>query len=223
MQIFLLQHEDEAIQKIPITERQLHYAAAGGVGRAFELTVLEYPFSFWQNSTLTEKDIPTDFDLDNYLVSIYKVMGNYISSFSDEENERYFTHYYMTYQTGYYKYDITPLKKYLHYFTAENPTPVLLPTDIPRHAYDPAFGNKINAWLADKGNNILYIYGGRDTWSACKAEFTNKVNAKRYVLPGANHGAARIKNMSASMQQEFGNAIETMSGLKPIFSTLNGK
>lgn len=221
LQIFLLQHEKEAIEKIPLPEKQLHYSAVGGVGQAFEYTVLEYPFSFWQISMLKEKDIPTNNNLDSIMASIYKVFGSYISSFSDEQNEAFNTHYYMTWQTGYYKYDITPFKKYLHYFTKANPTSAILPPGIPRHPYDPEFEKKINAWLAVKGNNILYIYGGRDTWTACKADFTDAVNAKRFVLPGANHRYARIRYMPPSMQQEFGDALNSMTGLIANFSALS--
>ncbi len=221
LQMFLLQHEKEAIQKIPFPERQLHYSAVGGVGQAYEYAVLEYPFAFWQTTTLQEEDIPSDEDLDSYLASLYKVFGNYISGFSDEMTKNYYTHYYMTWQTGYYKYDITPLKKYLQYFTSENPTSAILPPGIPRHPYDPGFDKKINEWIATKGNNILYIYGGRDTWSACKADFTDKVNAKLFMVPGANHYLARIKNMPPAMQKDFGEALKRMTGLTPDFSKLN--
>ncbi len=220
LQIFLLQHEKEAIQKIPLPERQLHYTAAGGVGQAFEYTVLEYSFSFWQISTLKEKDIPVNNNLDSCLESVYKVFGSYIAGFSDEQSESYYTHFYMTYQTGYYKYDITPFRKYLHYFTKANPTAAYLPPGIHRHPYDPEFEKKINAWLAAKGNNILYIYGGRDTWTACEADFTHQVNAERFVIPGANHYYARIKNMPPSMQHEFGEALKSMTGLTANFSAL---
>lgn len=223
LQIFLLQHEKEAIQKIPFPERQLHYTAVGGVGQAFEYTVLEYPFSFWQISTLQEKDIPTDADLDDYLASVYKVFGSYIANFSDEQNVGFNTHYYMTWQTGYYGYDITPFKKYLHYFTTTNPTSAILPPGIPRHPYDPEFEKKINDWIATKGNNILYIYGGRDTWTACSPQLSKQGNVKKFIVPGANHYYARIKNMPPALQEEFGNAIESITGLKADFSVLNGQ
>ena len=223
VQTFLLQHEKEALQKIPVAERSLHYSSVGGVGGAFEYTVLEYPFSFWQISTLTEKDIPTNNDLDSVLQHIYKIFGNYISGFSDEESEIFIPHSYMTYQTGYYKYDVRPFTNYLHYLKGPNPTAAYLPPAIPRKSYDPGFENKINEWLAKSGNNIIYIYGGRDTWTACQADLTNAVNAKRFTIPGANHFFARIRNMPLSMQVEFGEALEAMVGLKPDFSVLTTK
>ncbi len=220
VQIFLLQHEKEALQKIPVAERSLHYTFVGGLGQAFEYTVLEYPFSFWQISTLKEKDIPTNNNLDSILQHIFNVFGSYISSFSDEETEPFVPHYYMTYQTGYYKYDIRPFANYLHYLKGSNPPASYLPPGVPLKSYDPEFERKINEWLATRGSNILYIYGGRDTWTACAVNITNAVNAKRFVIPGANHSFARIRYMPGSMQREFGEALEAMTGLKADFSEL---
>jgi len=220
VQIFLLQHEKEALQKIPVAERALHYTFVGGLGQAFEYTVLEYPFSFWQISTLTEKDIPGNNNLDSILQHLFNVFGSYISNFSDEQTEDFVPHYYMTYQSGYYKYDIRPFANYLHYLKGSNPPASYLPPGVPLKSYDPEFERKINEWLATSGNNIVYIYGGRDTWTACAAKITNAVNARRFVIPGANHYFARIRNMPASMQREFGEALEVMTGLKPDFSAL---
>ncbi|MBS1933919.1 MAG: hypothetical protein JST96_07955 [Bacteroidetes bacterium] len=220
VQTFLLQHEQEALAKIPVPEKSLHYTFVGGVGQAYEYMVMEYPFSFWQISMLTEKDIPTNNNLDSCLAHIYKIFGSYISTFADEENERFIPHSYMTYQTGYYKYNIAPFKNYLHYLTGANPTAAPLPPSIARMPYDPDFEKKINAWIAKSGNNILYIYGGRDTWSACKAEFGNGVNAQRFIIPGMNHYYARIRTMPPSMQQQFGDALYAMTGLRADFSKL---
>jgi hypothetical protein len=126
----------------------------------------------------------------------------------------------MTYQTGYYKYDIRPFTNYLHYLKGFNPPASYLPSGVPLKSYDPEFEKKINEWLATSGNNILYIYGGRDTWTACAVNITYAVNAKKFVIPGANHSFARIRHMPGSMQREFGEALEAMTGLKPDFSAL---
>jgi PS-10 peptidase S37 len=103
LQVFLLKHEDEALKKIPFEEQALHYASVGGIGQAFEYAVLEYPFSFWQITDLTEKDIPTGNNLDTALHHMINVFGDYVATFSDERNAFFIPHAYMTYQTGYYK------------------------------------------------------------------------------------------------------------------------
>jgi hypothetical protein len=74
---------------------------------------------------------------------------------------------------------------------------------------------KISSWLEDQGNDFIYIYGGRDTWSACAVTVSKKVNAKLYMVPGANHFKARIKYMPAAMQQDFMDTFRKMSGLHP--------
>lgn len=219
-QVYLLKHEDEALKRISLQEQSLHYTSVGGIGQAFEYAVLEYPFSFWQITELTEKDIPTDNNLDTALYHLIRVFGDLVGLFSDERNAVFIPHSYMTYQTGYYKYNIKPLAQYLHFLTGQNPTAAFNPPAIPRKAYDPEFAKKIISWLASHGNNILYIYGGRDTWTACEAAFGSSVNAKRFTIPGANHYRARIRNMPSAMQTEFGTELEQMTGLKADFSAL---
>jgi hypothetical protein len=61
----------------------------------------------------------------------------------------------------------------------------------------------VDQWLQTQGNNILYIYGADDTWSADRITPPNKVNSRSYILPGKDHGQARIRNMSAEMQRDF--------------------
>jgi hypothetical protein len=50
---------------------------------------------------------------------------------------------------------------------------------------------------------MLYIYGGRDTWSACQVIVSAKVNSKSFIIPGANHFKARINNMPQDLQKDF--------------------
>jgi len=221
-QLFLLQHEAQALQKVPVWETKLHYTTVGSMGAAFEYAILEFPFAFWQITEYTGKDIPTGDNLDDYIALLMGTFENEeIANFSDENAvDGYLPHAYMTYQMGYYKYRLAPFKGYLHYLSGENPTAAFLPASVPRKAYDPGFELKVTTWLANKGNNILYIYGGRDTWSACKMVYGNQVNAKTFIVPGANHYMARVKHMSPQMQQDFAASLESMTGLKADVSVL---
>jgi len=74
--------------------------------------------------------------------------------------------------------------------------------------------DKIRSWLDDHGNDFIYIYGGRDTWSACRVNVSPKVNSQLFMVPGANHFTARIKNMPVTMQQDFVNSFKKMTELK---------
>jgi hypothetical protein len=221
VQVFMLQHEKEALALQPLSAQKLHYRALGGIGAAYEIGIMEYPFSFWQVTDIDPKDIPDNGNFNDYYKHVMQVLGGDVSQFADENGvEPMLPHLYMTYQTGYYSYNIQPFKPYLHYLSGANPSSAFLPPELPRKAYDPEFNRKINAWLTKSGNNILYIYGGRDTWSACKAELGSDVKAKLFMVPGANHYMARIKNMPPPMQQEFVTLLEQMTGLKADLALL---
>jgi hypothetical protein len=210
---------------LPASVKQMHLTAVGGLGAAYELAIMEYPFSFWQISDIDPKDIPVSGNLNDYYNHVMAVFGgdNTLFSFllSDETAVvPFLPHAYMTYQTGYYKYNLQPFRAWLHYLKGPNPSAAFLTPDIHRKAYNPDFEKKLSAWLSKSGNNILYIYGGRDTWSACKADPGESVNAKRFIIPGANHFFARIRYMPAAMQQEFGAALESITGLNVDLNAL---
>ena len=65
----------------------------------------------------------------------------------------------MTYQTGYYKYDIAPFVKYLHYLKGSNPTAAYLPPEIPRKSYDPEFEKQMFAAekIRKKRKNLMRL------------------------------------------------------------------
>ena len=78
----------------------------------------------------------------------------------------------------------------------------------------------ISRWLDEKGNNLVYIYGSRDTWSACRVIVSSKVNAKSFLIPNGNHFEARVKNMPADMKAEFAAAVKKLLGLRADLSAL---
>jgi hypothetical protein len=121
---------------------------------------------------------------------------------------------------GYYGYDITPFKKYIKHFT-NNPLASFTPKNSNPPLYSPALNQKLDKWLKESGNNIIYIYGGGDTWSADRVIPSGKVNSKAFILPGQNHGGARIKNMKPEMQQSVSTLLQQWLGLTPDFTILN--
>jgi hypothetical protein len=211
-QLFLLQHETEAVEKLTWFARGagLHFSYTGSIGKSFEYAVLEYPFAFWQYNGHCDS-LPTGQHLDDYVESLIKVSD--LSGFADEGIIPFEAHYYQAAtQSGYYAYNIAPFRKYLHYFT-ENPSATFPPKGVALKPFDPSLNARVAQWLADSGNNILYIYGGIDTWTSAGVIVSDKVNSKRFVVPGATHATARIKNMPAAMQQEFVERAKALAGL----------
>ena len=221
-QKFLLIHETEAVEKLKWYSKGagLKFNYTGGIGKSFEYAVLEYSFSFWQWGRSCDS-IPASESVDECLDELLKVTN--ISFFSDKDMETYGPHYYQAAtQSGYYGYNIAPLRKYLKHFSS-NPSALFPPKSATNQPSTGELNKKVQAWLKEKGNNIFYIYGGIDTWSAARVLVSDQVNSKSFLIPGANHGSARIKNMPAAMQQEFTQLVKSWTGLDCKLNVLKNK
>jgi len=220
-QKFLLMNEEKALEKLTWYAKGagLKFNYTGNLGKAYEYAILEYSFSFWQWGRSCDS-IPTNKSLDTYLGELLKISN--ISFFADADIDKYAPHYYQAEQTGYYSYNIAPFKKYIKQF-GSNPSAIFPPK---KAEVKPSTGipnEKLQEWLHINGNNILYIYGGNDTWSAARILVSDQVNSKSFLIPGAHHGSARIKNMPANMKKEFVGKIKEWTGLDCTVDVLNSK
>jgi len=223
VQKFLLQHEEEAVARLKwyAQGKGLTFDHFGSIEKAFEMYVLEYPFSFWQIGSATCDDIPVNKNVDDYLRHLLIGVGG-IEYMADKSIKQWAAHSYMAKtEQGYYGYDLTKYRKYLKHVKGENPSGALVPETIPYKAYDSSFTLDVLRWLENEGNNILYIYGGIDTWSAAMVTPSAKVNARSYIIPGANHFVARVKTMTAEQKKDFVDAIKKMTGLDADLGVLN--
>jgi hypothetical protein len=220
-QEFLLKNEDKALEKLKWYAKgnNLKFNYTGDMGKSYELAVLEYSFSFWQWGRPCDS-IPTSKKLDDYLNELIKTSN--ISFFSDRDIAQYSPHYYQAMQTGYYSYNIEPFRKYIKHFTS-NPSAIFPPKAAKPNSFSSELYRNFKNWLDEKGNNILYIYGGNDTWSAPRVLVTDRVNSKSFLIPGANHGSARIKTMPEKMKGEFAAKVKEWIGLDCNMDILNGK
>ena len=220
-QEFLLKNEDKAIEKLNWYAKgaKLKFNYTGNIGKSYELAVLEYSFSFWQWGRSCDS-IPTNKKLDDYVGELLKTSN--ISFFSDKDIDSFASHYYQATQTGYYSYNIEPFKKYIQHFTS-NPSAIFAPKSAKPNAFSPELYQSFQQWLDEKGNNILYIYGGIDTWSAPRVLVSSQVNSKSFVIPGAHHGTARVKNLPDGMKVEFAGKIKEWTGMDCKMEVLKGK
>ena len=215
LQVYLLQHEQEAIEKMKwfALGAHAHFTYTGSIGKSFEYAVLEFPFAFWQYHGDCA-GIPLGASLDSCLSYLMKISD--ITAFSDEGIREFEAHYYQAAtQSGYYGYQVASFKKYLHYLDPNGPDPsaTFPPKNAPAKAFDPTLNARVADWLARDGNNIIYIYGGIDAWTAAGIVPTDKVNAKRFVVPGATHSTARFEHMGPEMREQYVNGVKTLAGL----------
>ena len=160
--------------------------------KAFEYSVLEYSFAFWQWGRWSCEEIPTLASSDEEIFEHFSKVGGFLY-FSDEGIKEFEPFFYqaMT-EIGYYGYDFSEFGDLLKYVT--NPVfTFAAPQDV-ELKYDFQIMKKVNNYLQSKGNNFIYIYGGSDTWSSTSVDIGDKTNAlKIYKKDGAHN--TRIGNL----------------------------
>jgi len=174
---------------------------------AFELAVLEYPFSFFQWGHSCD-DIPSDTSSIETIAQ-YLLYVSGVDFFGDKSMKDYASHYYQSaHEMGYYGYEIDEFTELL----------VALPKDSNPHAaftpekmeveFDSSLLNAINQWLPVHANQMIYIYGAIDTWSASAVQPSDKVDALWFFMDGEHHGSARIRNLKDVDKQKLLTALE---------------
>lgn len=175
---------------------------------ALEYAVLEFPFSFWQwgakcedipNSTATAKEL---FDYVNGVVGI--------SFYSDATYHDLLPSYYqhMT-ELGYYGFDTAPVKDLIE--VVHEPTNLrFAPAEVDL-TYNKEYILEVRDFAENKGKQILYIYGGYDTWGACAPTPMPHVDALKMVLDGGSH-STRIKDFSKENQQRIYDKLQNWLG-----------
>jgi hypothetical protein len=177
---------------------------------AYEYAVLEYSFSFWQMghdcNSIPESDISTDELIDHFI----DIVG--IDFYADKEMEQFAPHYYQaSSQMGYYGFEteqfddlLDKLEGHPHAsFPPENVDITFDNTDIVKAAN----------WLKEEGNNIIYIYGAIDTWSATALKPSKKTNSIFYWMEGKDHTNARIRTMDEEEKKLLNHTLKSWLGV----------
>lgn len=170
-----------------------------GADAAMEYAVLEYPFSFWQWGGVDCADIPPLTAHDTILFQHLTGLASPWYYTNKGMDYLYPSFYIHLKELGYYGYPKEHLKDLL--VAVPNPTNSDFAPKGVDLTHDADFVPTLLDWLAKNGNNILYIYGELDTWTACAVEPSPETNSKKFLAPGGAHGA-RIKQLSAEQKAE---------------------
>jgi len=175
--------------------------------QAFELAVLEYPFSFWQWGHQCE-DIPSEEEsLQKATEYLLDVSG--VDFFSDQTMTTYGSHYYQSAtEMGYYGYEIDEFKDYLKALPLDkNPHAAFVPNKMDVE-FDGTLLEKLSDWLLEHGDEFIYIYGELDTWSASAVPPSKEVDAVWFFMKDKNHRSARIENMTTKERETLVSNLE---------------
>jgi len=196
----LLQNREALLKEIKdYSDKEKMTFSEVSIEEALEYGALEFPFSFWQWGGKCE-DIPMDgassaalFDYLNKIVGI----GTYNDASYFELLPSYYQH--MT-ELGYYGFDFSPVKDLLKTVKSTSNSR-FAPKEV-AIKYNPKYIKKVRKYVETKGNKILYIYGGYDTWGSCAPTPNPKLDALKVVLPGGSH-STRVKNFPKEDQEKI--------------------
>ena len=110
-------------------------------------------------------------------------------------------------ELGYYGYDTKPLKKYLSIKNAKNYLDkIFLPEDL-KIQYDKSTAKFVKRYMKNTNDEILFIYGEFDPWSASGFEVKEKDNLLKIVKPEGSH-RTRINNLPVEQKIQLKNKLE---------------
>lgn len=200
----LLAKETEILPLLKRFKEQNNIVFPQSDGLVFEFAVLEIPFTFWQWAPFSCESLE---DVEDSAESLfYKLVeAGILKMYSVESQSYYLPFLVQAYQEiGYYDFDIDSLKSQLNFVT--NPSNDVFLPDSLQLPYLNHQMEKVHHWLANNGNNFLYIYGELDPWTSTSPNPDSRTNALKMVLSGGSH-ATRLKDFSEVEQKRAINLI----------------
>ena len=183
-----------------------------GYDKAFDIAVLEYPFSFYQwgqdifaipDSSDTNREI-----FDNFT----KVSG--FSYECDQEWEKIKPFFYQAYkELGYYSYVPGDLKPLIRGFNTDTVSSDLFAPGGDTLRYISETMQFVMDQLKKHNPKIIAIAGENDPWGSTSLLVDDIPNAYKFVKPGGCH-LTRIYNLPDEMKQEVYDLLEEWTGVE---------
>ena len=170
-----------------------------GIDSIYDLCVMEYPFSFFQWGTNPDK-IPAPNASDSVLFAHFTAVAS-PDYFAVEGHKKYIPFYVQAaHELGYYGYDTEPLKELMVMKSTENYLHNYFLKGITHPQWE-----KTMRWadkkVRKKGNNMLFIYGEFDPWSATAFEGGKRKDQLIIFKQGGDH-RTRILNLPENQREE---------------------
>lgn len=169
------------------------------IDSVYDLCVMEYPFSFFQWGTNPDK-IPAPDAPDSLLFAHFAEVAS-PDYFAVEGHKKYISFYVQAArELGYYGYDTEPLKEFMVMKSTEN----YLHNYFLQGITHPIWFETMR-WadkkVRKKGNNMLFIYGEYDPWSATAYVPGKRKDQMVVVKQGGDH-RTRILNLPENQKKE---------------------
>jgi len=101
---------------------------------------------------------------------------------------------------GYYGYQTAPFADLLEELKGEEVSAVFMAGHADT-AFEPSFVKDVFERTQRGADQMIYIYGAMDTWTATGVPALEAVDARRFIMEGKDHTSARIRKMEAEGRQ----------------------
>ena len=170
----------------------------------YELTVLEYSFAFWQWGNSSCDAIPDEQARPQKAIEhLNRVAG--LDWMSEEGIARMQPFFYQALtEIGFYGYDHSEFPGCVNALSSQ--TLNFTCPDGVDCVYDPLPMEKVDNFVRHHGENMIFIYGEWDPWSAPAVQITRETNNFNVVKPEGNHGT-RIRNLPDEQREKVLDAL----------------
>ncbi|MDJ0460999.1 S28 family serine protease [Streptomyces sp. H27-C3] len=182
----------------PLSAKYQEWATANGVtfqtigtlDKAYESTVLDFVWAFWQYSLAADcAAVPapdaSDQEIYDYVDSI-----SGFSAYTDQGLNTYTPYYYQAgTQLGAPMVEYPHLKGLMKYGPEYFTPRAYVPREIPMK-FNPGAMRDVDNWVRHNADQMLFVYGQNDPWGAEPFHLSRGArDSYVYTAPGANHGA----------------------------------
>jgi hypothetical protein len=171
-----------------------------GADRAFEVTTLELSFVFWQYTNPDDPELgcsalPGDTASPAELLAFLEGHGSVNGSQGDGAIDYYHAYFHQSAaQLGYPAAYEAPLADLMRFPGADVPATYLPAGEVTM--YDPVAMADVADWVKNQGEQMMFIYGALDPWSARPFTASSK-DSHTFVVAGGNHGS-NLSQLSAT-------------------------
>lgn len=203
----VLENRDEILPLLKKHVEEKEYNFELGLSKTLEYNVFEYSFAFWQWGYSSCDDIPEPTvsvdSLFNHLITVSSF--DYFDSLSSSYYEPF---YYQAYnEIGYYGYETEDFSDLLVDVNDDIASSIFFAPENVNLDFNESLMFNINQFIRSNGNNMLYIYGENDTWSATAVDIGETTNAVKMVKEGGNH-RTRISSFVSEEKEKIYSTLE---------------
>jgi hypothetical protein len=198
----------EAVAK----EQGLTFTILRTADRAYENSVMDFEWGFWQFNLQSEcADVPdTTVSTDQLYAYVDQIAG--LTFYSDQGLAPFIPYYYQAgTQLGWPSPKFKNLKGLLRYPGIYQPRSYV-PADISMH-FDPRVMGDVDRWVRTQGDHLMFLYGQNDPWGAEPFRLGRGTrDSYWYDVAGLNHSGRLIAQLPAGQQEQATTALLRWTG-----------